>query len=272
MPFTTDDLAVWRAKNSPPEVPPPAQAQPPASDAIRFSLRELFIAITVIAALLGLLRMAGIFGAVLAFLATAGFTCILYPKIRPHDVRSQQAMFDFLWGVGMPLVCLAFDPFMFKESDIAPPFATAASLSVAKIHDHGFIVYPFLGCQMLVMTVWLMLGSKAVRWAPFIGGFLASGLLFAGLVALALVIPASIGVFFLGIGLLGLTPVITTFSYGRQCHRASTFAGDRLNALNAAPPAALGFCVSLVVPFVIGIALLAAVRGSGAVGSLLREW
>src|SRR4030095_14516143 len=90
----------------------------------------------------------------------------------------------------------------------------------SQIYDHGFIVYAFLVCQMLVLTVSIILGNRAGRWAPLFGGFLVSGLLFAALVALVLVIPAAFGVFFLGIGLLGVPPIVTMFSYGRQCQRA----------------------------------------------------
>lgn len=270
MAFTTDDLAAWRAKNYPPtDEPAPTEENSRGSgEAIRFSLRELLIAVTVIGVLLGLLRAAGIFGAVLAFIATTIFTCVLYPKLRPNNLRGQQAMFDFLWGVGMPLVCLVFDPFLFKESDDFQPFARAARLSVAKIHDHGIIVYAFLGCQMLVMTVWLLLGSKAVRWAPFIGGFLASGLMFAALVALVLVIPASIGVFFLGIGLLGLTPLVTTYAYGRQCQRALASIWEQPTVAVAGPLAMVGFMASLLIPGMIGGILLALLR-PGALTRLL---
>ena len=273
MAFSTDDLADWEAKKSPPEEAPLAETATQAPpEAIRFSLRELLIAVTVIGVLLGLLRAAGIFGAVLAFIATTIFTCVLYPKLRPNYLHGQQAMFDFLWGVGMPLVCLVFDPFLFKESDDLQPFAMAARLSVAIIHDHGFIVYAFLAGQMLVMTAWLLLGSKAVRLAPFFGGFLASGLMFAALVALVLVIPASIGVFFSGIGLLGLTPLITTYSYGRQCRRALAALWQSPPKADAAPLAVFGFLVSVLASLLIGLALLAALRGSEAVGNLLRDF
>lgn len=77
MSFTTDDLAAWRARKVSPAPSEPASADvaaPGRAEPIRFTLRELFIAVTVVAVLLGLLRVAGIFGAVLAFLATAGFT------------------------------------------------------------------------------------------------------------------------------------------------------------------------------------------------------
>jgi len=270
MAFTTDDLATWRAEKSPPAGP--AVDEPRTRDsaqAIQFSLRELLIAVTVIAGLLGLLRAAGIFGAVLAFVATAGFTWILYPKMKPRDLRGQQAMFDFLWGVGMPLICLVFDPFLFKESDDLRPFAVATSLNDARIYDHGFIVYAFLVCQMIVLTVSIILGNRAGRWSSIFGGFLVSGLLFAALVALVLVIPAAFGVFFLGIGLLGLTPIVTMFSYGRQCHRALSNNWQSPTKAVAAPLAVLGLLSSIVGPVMIGLGLLAALRGPEAVARLL---
>ena len=272
MPFSTDDLAAWRARQSPAdESTPKDRTEPDPDKPIRFTLRELLIAVTVVGVLLGILRAAGIFGAVFAFLATVVFTWGVYPALRRDDLRAQRAMFDFLWGVGMPLICLVFDPFVFKEHDVLGQFSLAAPMVNTTIYDHAFVVYAFVGCQMLVMAVWLMLGSKAGIWTPLLGGFLVSGLLFAALVGFVLVIPAAIGVFFVGIGLLGLTPLITTYSYGRQCSRALANNWHSPANATATPLAVLGFCVSLVLPVLIGVALLAALRGPEAVGSLLRD-
>jgi hypothetical protein len=272
MPFSTDDLAAWRAKQLPPEDPaPPERPQPDETAPIRFTLRELLIAVTVVGMLLGILRAAGIFGAVFAFLATAAFTWFVYPKLRPGDTRAQQALFDFLWGVGMPLICLVFDPFIFKENEDILALGMPAKLSVAKIYDLGFIAYAFLGCQMSVMTVWLLLGSKAGPATPLFGGFLASGLMFAALTALVLVVPATIGVLVLGIGLLGLTPLITTFAYGRQCNRALAGIWRSPTEPQLAPLAVLGFFASVIVPVLLGLAILAAVRGPEAVSILFRD-
>lgn len=179
-------------------------------------------------------------------------------------------MFDFLWGVGMPLVCFVYDPIVFKETDDFSPLAFGGPLLPGKVYDHGFVIYAFVGCQMLALSVWLTLGRIGRPWEAFLGGFLASGWLFALLVALALVIPAVIGTLLFGIGLLGLTPLLTAFVYGRQCHRA--LATKELTPAEppAAPLAVAGFFVSIVMPGLIGITLLAAVRGPDAVAGLLQ--
>ena len=238
---------------------------------IQFTLRELLIAVTVVGVLLGVLRAAGIFGAVFAFLATVLFTFGIYPSLRRKDLRAQQSMFDFLWGVGMPLICLIFDPFVFKESSDFDPFGFTYTLGEGRFFRRAFFVYPFAACQMVAMTVWLVLGSRAGKWSLFLGGFLTSGLLFASLVGMLLALPAAVGVMFAGIGLLGLTPLIATFSYGRQCGRALSGIWPAPTQFLLSPLALLGFTVSAILPVLLGLALLAAVRGPDAVGELLRD-
>src|SRR5215471_8761464 len=82
---------------------------------LRFRLAELFCVITAAAGLLALFRSMGIFGALFAFITGLAFTNQLYPNWRSK--QDQEAMFDFIWGVVMPIVCLAFDPFVFKFNE-----------------------------------------------------------------------------------------------------------------------------------------------------------
>src|SRR5438034_5714843 len=82
---------------------------------LRFRLGELFIVITAAAVLLAVFRAMGIFGAVFSFITALAFTNQLYPNWRPK--RDQETMFDFVWGIVMPIVCLVFDPWVFKLYD-----------------------------------------------------------------------------------------------------------------------------------------------------------
>src|SRR5262245_43451773 len=91
------------------------------SQPLRFRLGELFAVVTAAAVLLALFRSLGIVGAALSFLAAVGFTNLIYPRWNGVSLARQQAMFDFVWGLVMPIVCLAFDPFVFKENNFAFP-------------------------------------------------------------------------------------------------------------------------------------------------------
>src|SRR5215831_15823829 len=82
----------------------PEDAQ--SAQPLRFRLAELFCVITATAALLALFRALGIFGALFAFITALAFTNQLYPNWRSK--QDQEAMFDFIWGVVMPVVCLVF--------------------------------------------------------------------------------------------------------------------------------------------------------------------
>src|SRR4051812_26866476 len=80
----------------------PADAQ--SAQPLRFRLAELFAVITAAAALLALFRAMGIFGAAFSFITALAFTNQLYPNWRSK--ADQEAMFDFIWGIVMPIVCL----------------------------------------------------------------------------------------------------------------------------------------------------------------------
>ena len=89
-----------------------------ATDIVRFRMRDLFIATAVFSVALGLFQMIGIWGALFAFLTAGVFTLYLCGKILPLHGRSRalaqrRILLDFLWGVCMPIICLAFDPIFF---------------------------------------------------------------------------------------------------------------------------------------------------------------
>src|SRR5687767_4203657 len=99
--------------------PPPAPPQTPP-EPLRFSLAQLLIGTTIVAVLLALFRALGIWGAVLSFGAALIFTLLIYPQTRRGHAQQQALMFDFVWGIVMPVVCLVFDPFVFKQENTSP--------------------------------------------------------------------------------------------------------------------------------------------------------
>src|SRR4051812_1862488 len=163
----------------------PEDAQ--SAQPLRFRLAELFIVITAAAALLALFRAMGIFGAVFSFITAVAFTNQLYPNWRPKP--DQEAMFDFVWGIVMPIVCLVFDPFIFKfdphvfetAGDIVAP-----SLSSSQFSALSAPAYTFILSQWLCLGSLLIIGRPSPRLAAFLSGILAVGFLFAGVLGVLL--------------------------------------------------------------------------------------
>ncbi len=194
---------------------------------LRFRLAELFVVITVAAALLALFRAVGIFGALFSFITALAFTNELYPRWRSK--QDQEAMFDFIWGIIMPIVCLVFDPFVFKFDqdvfDMANGHEFGFSLSRAHFSAFSIPVYTFIVAQWLSLALLIIIGRPSPRLAAFLSGFLAVGFLFSGVLGVLLFVPSLLGVFAMAIGVLGLTPLFTARAYYRRTKYASAIAG-----------------------------------------------
>src|SRR5262245_37273335 len=225
----------------------PEDAQ--SAQPLRFRLAELFCVITATAALLALFRAMGIFGALFAFITALAFTNQLYPNRR--SIQDQETMFDFIWGVVMPVVCLVFDPFLFKSNEDFPLAADhalfAPALSTAQFADYAAPAYAFILSQWFGLAFLLVIGRPAPRLAAFYAGFLSVGFLFAGLLGVLLFIPSVLGLFALGIGILGFTPLFTARAYYRRTIYASALATD-FGDLD--PSRALGVCIALILPLI----------------------
>jgi len=225
----------------------PEDAQ--SAQPLRFRLAELFCVITATAALLALFRAIGIFGALFAFITALAFTNQLYPNWRSK--QDQETMFDFIWGVVMPVVCLVFDPFVFKFNEdvfvAADSALFAPVLSTAQFAAYAAPAYAFILSQWFCLAFLLVIGRPAPRLAAFCCGFLSVGFLFAGLLGVLLFIPSVLGLFVLGIGILGFTPLFTARAYYRRTVYASALGTD-FGDLD--PIRAIGFCLALILPLI----------------------
>lgn len=131
---------------------------------------------------------------------------------RQHSAERtrSQVFFDVTFGIVMPLLCLVFDPVVFRSrflfSPAPHPFAGAA--------------YVFIGFQMAVLAAWLLLQPRLRRAAAFFAGPLLAGATFSLLLAVLISPLSVIGVLFFGLGLLGFTPFLTAFVFWRNAVRA----------------------------------------------------
>src|SRR6185295_18263371 len=139
---------------------------PADSEELRFTLKEMFLATTLAAVMLALFRSFGIYGAVFSFLSAAIATLYVIPNLLLNDPPRQRLYFDFVWGIVMPVVCLVFDPIVFKHGDFE------GAKGHFEITEFAYYAWPFLAGQITSMGAVLLWGKKFRPIAPIIAGSL----------------------------------------------------------------------------------------------------
>ena len=245
-------------------VPPPAFTAGDIEE-LRFSLKEMFLATTLAAVMLALFRSIGIFGAVLSFLSAAIITLLVIPRLFQKDLPRQRLVFDFVWGMVMPIVCLVFDPFIFKNGgdpfemlEKGPPNLITPTVAKVHINHFAYFAWPFLAGQIATLGLVLAWGKSLRRIAPFLAGVLATGFMVASCLALLLALPAAFGTFALGVGLLGFTPFFTSFTFSRRMRLMWHLSRDRKREEVKFLLAGLGIVLCLSLAVLVGAAALAA--------------
>jgi hypothetical protein len=230
---------------------------------LRFSLWQLLAATTLAAALLALFRALGIWGAVFAFVVAIVCSLTAYGR----DRQRQALLFDFIWGIVMPVVCLVFDPFVFKYE---PDFFTPANLplqpnafvSSFQVQPLAFVAYPILAWQLVALAIVLVIGRMQASWAAGFAGTLFVGQVVAGIISFPLTPLAVLGTLFL-IGILGFTPLLTVYSFGRRAARLWEQTAGDAKALAYAVGGAL---LAITIPGGLGLMILVTVRGWSVIG------
>ncbi|WP_254508540.1 hypothetical protein [Anatilimnocola floriformis] len=115
----------------------------------KFSLREMLILTTALAVVLGLLRSFDLWGGLVTFIAAIAWGNCIYPCWHPKEPRRQATMFDSIWGLLMPLICLACDPLVFRDTDLR------IELGGHSLHDIQFGI---------AAKQWLLTASSFGRW------------------------------------------------------------------------------------------------------------
>ena len=247
-----------------PPVPPQPEPSFTAADAqeLRFSLREMFLATTLAAVMLALFRSIGIFGAVLSFLSAAIITLLVIPKLFPKDLPRQRLVFDFVWGMVMPVVCLVFDPFIFKNGEdpfkmLEPSHSITPTAVKVHINELAYFAWPFLAGQIATLGMVLAWGKSLRRIAPFLAGTLATGFMVAVCFGVLLALPAALGTFAFGIGLLGFTPFLASFTFFRRMRLMWHLARDWNPEIVKFLLAGLGIVLCLILAVAVGASALA---------------
>jgi hypothetical protein len=238
---------------------------PQVTAPLRFRLGELFLTVTVAAVLLAMFRALGIVGAAVAFLVAVAFTNLIYPRFNRDSPARQDAMFDFVWGLLMPVVCLVFDPFVFKfEQRLetgSPIDFLVEPWGTPQLYAWSIPAYALLGWQLLCLGIWMVAGRLPADVSAIWTGMLWSGFALACVLGVVLFLPALLGITFMGVGLLGFTPLFTARAFKRRAMVAGAIATRESASRRAGWLAFLGYWLAMPVPIfalVIGWFLLSA--------------
>ena len=72
-----------------------------------------------------------------------------------------QRKFDWYFGVGLPIVCIAADPIVFR---------TWAPRGEGMLSDYTVFCYALSSVSIMAMAAWLLWGRKLGELRPFLGG------------------------------------------------------------------------------------------------------
>ena len=147
-----------------------------------------------------------------------------------------QLIFDVLFGFVGPILCLVFDPFVFKGIG----FGRGPLLGEVTL-----FAYSFIGLELVLLIVWLLARNSPGALAPLVAGALFAGAAFSSLLGLAMLPFTLIGIL-LVIGIFGFAPFFTAFVFARNAVRASKAGKEKGRALSVA--ASFGFILAFALP------------------------
>jgi hypothetical protein len=153
------------------------------------------------------------------------------------EPTARQRKFDWVFGVGLPLVCFAADPFVFADEN-------------ALLYRYKIFAYVLSIASIMAMAAWLLWGQRLGELRPYLGGLFLAGSVISLIVGVILFPFSLLGMFFL-IGFLGFTPLLSSFVFLRNGMRA--IAGAKIDSSTWAVYRAviLAALYSLIVPYVL---------------------
>lgn len=152
-----------------------------------------------------------------------------------------QRRFDVMFGIVLPVLCLACDPVVFGGGLMGNSGLYSA---------YGLYAYTISALEMVALCAWLCAAGRAGRRPAALAGMLLAGGLFSFVVGCAILPYSLIGLLFLLIGALGFIPFLTAFVYLRNGWRAAGAVGRAGQGSPGLAAAALacGFLFALGVP------------------------
>ncbi|HJR07753.1 MAG TPA: hypothetical protein VJ842_10870 [Pyrinomonadaceae bacterium] len=149
-----------------------------------------------------------------------------------------QVIFDITVGMVVPVLCLMFDPIVFRGGVFGQPLAARFQL----------FAYSVIAVEIVALGVWLAIGKRAGEWCGVLFGIMLAGALFSAVVGILLLPFSIIGLLFALLGVFGFTPFLTAFIYLRNARRALIVARTQMPRAGLFVTLLLGATLSLGVP------------------------
>lgn len=160
------------------------------------------------------------------------------------EATKKQKIFDWIFGVILPVVCCYFDPHVFKTTMWGMNGAI-----LGEIKPFAYIL-SFVSIMMLLM--FLLWGEKLKWFNGFLCGLFSIGALISLSVGILLFPFSLLGLIIL-IGALGFTPLFASFVYFRNAIRAYEFSLPILSKSVLINSLILSAILSFVLPYLINL-------------------
>lgn len=175
---------------------------------------------------------------------------VFWKKRFELPATASQRWFDCIFGIIAPILCLIFDPAIFRSGFPA---------GVGFLSEYRPFAYVAITFSIVALAYYLLRQSG---YLPLVG-ILVGGGIFSLVLGLAMLPMTAIGLFIL-IGVFGLTPFVTSFVFLRNGYRAW-----RGSPANHGSPALASIAIGLLL--VIGIPLATHVSYTHTVRKALTE-
>ena len=128
-----------------------------------------------------------------------------------NEVTPAQIWFDIFFGIAIPILCLVFDPAIFRGGILGDGKGFLNSIQ--------YFAYTSIGLGILTLTVWLSAKVKSTILISLFSGIFFAGAFLAFALGVVLFPLSSLGLLLL-IGVFGYTPFLTSFVFLRNGVRA----------------------------------------------------
>lgn len=158
-----------------------------------------------------------------------------------RECTNPQVIFDVSFGLIIPILCLVFDPIVFKGGVVGRPL----------LGQYQLFAYAVTAIEVSLLFIFLIFRSRLGAWTRLLGGAFISGAVFSLLTGLV-IFPYSVLGLMVFIGILGFVPFFTSFAYLRTGWRA-LHAGDLMPPSSLIKVLVLGAILSLGFPALLSI-------------------
>ncbi|MGI8469982.1 MAG: hypothetical protein ACR2N3_16200 [Pyrinomonadaceae bacterium] len=168
------------------------------------------------------------------------FTKVFWKRQFQIEATNKQKVFDWTFGVILPVACIFFDFAVFKG---------AFSHHGALLGEYKPFVYMLSFAAVILLMLFLFFGSKLNWLNGIFAGLFAIGAAVSLLIGIVLFPLSLIGLIIL-IGAIGFTPLLTAFVFARNAIRSLKIAWLTSNKILLVNSFAVSAIFSFVFPYV----------------------